>query len=221
MVLDIEPSCPKEISEYFLSMNWLYAERSMSGLGYHLLFPLEESYKDIALGKQKLREENGYYEFLLNHYVTFTRNSLPVHAVNPMAPAIKPTWDALAAAAQIDETKRVNTDMNIKSVYKQSMIMNLMVNQVDPYEKTPDDFKGDMSKYEFGYISYLFYRLRGILVLINEHRYTDDEIAFILYEASKICIPYRPKHEEMRTGMPWLYFQVTRVMAKSDSIYRN
>ena len=97
LVLDIEKTCPPEIAAKLLGISdTLYSELSMSGKGYHLLLPLPSNFWDfpIATGKKVLKEEHGYYEILLDHWVTFTRNEVPAEryilgadGVLPDAPA--------------------------------------------------------------------------------------------------------------------------------------
>ena len=73
IVLDIEPRCPIEIRDTLLTLPYEYAELSMSGAGFHLIFRKPATkYEEILMSKPAIREENGYYEFLLTHYVTFT-----------------------------------------------------------------------------------------------------------------------------------------------------
>ena len=74
VVLDIEPSCPEDIRNQLVSMNWVYAETSMSGKGIHLVFPLPESFYDYpeAIKKTAFIHKDRIYEILLVHFVTFT-----------------------------------------------------------------------------------------------------------------------------------------------------
>ena len=38
----------------------------------------------------------------------------------------------------------------------------------------------------------------------------------IIYSIAKEKIPYREKHDEVRAGMPWMLFLVTRMIGRTD-----
>src|SRR5699024_2889070 len=78
-VLDIEKTCPDELKEALCRLPALYRERSMSGQGVHLVLPLPDSFEDFrdAAAKRVVKGPHGWYEILLGHYVTFTRDVLP------------------------------------------------------------------------------------------------------------------------------------------------
>ena len=65
VVIDIERTCPPEVSAPILELGSLYSEVSMSSLGYHLLMPLPASFYDMPAGSRSvLRAEHGYWEVL-------------------------------------------------------------------------------------------------------------------------------------------------------------
>lgn len=81
LMVDIEPDCPPGIAADLIALpEIVYSEVSMSGRGFHLLAPLPTNFWDypVAAAKTVLREEHGWYEFLLEHWVTFTRQPIPV-----------------------------------------------------------------------------------------------------------------------------------------------
>lgn len=222
VVLDIEPKCPIHIKERFMKLPYLYAETSMSGKGVHLVFDLPVDILDkYPAAKQKLalKEEHGYYEILLNHMITFTRNAIPISDDPDDISVFEHVFEKLAMEAKETETvadqivvDEIDTD-NIP--YYDKLMMTL---RSQTYTKTPADFHNDMSKYEFGITGYYF---RALLKLLKDnkykdHEYSDEEKAIILYKLTSEKIPHRDKHDQMRNKMPWLLYIATSLIAKSD-----
>lgn len=218
VVLDVEPKCPDNIKKELLNLPYIYGELSMSRKGYHLIFDLPSSIDNYPIAKKKIamKEEHGYYEILLNHYITFTREMLP-------ASNSKKSFEELFnnLASQQKEKTRMNIDIDDEqpeNIPAKDTIMTILYNQT--YKKTPDDFNDDMSKYEYGYISFLYEKLQCILALSNiksKHDYTETEKAWLLYEAAKEMVPYREKHDESRNNLPWLMYLTQEVMAKNTT----
>lgn len=214
VVLDVEKTCPDDIKQKLLQLPYVYGETSLSGQGLHLLFPLPSCIKDypIAMQKPAMREEHGYYEILLNHWVTFTRNMLPPATGNG-------NFEELfrELASKQTESKRVDFDVETQfpqGIYEAAKICYHLKRQT-PYSKTPEDFFGDRSKYEYGHTSYLYHRLRKLIAAVApDHHYTPNELAWMLYKASSRTIPYREKHDEERDGLPWLLYLAREVIAK-------
>ena len=64
VVLDIEPSCPKDIKAELLHYPYDYVEISASGKGVHaIITDLNTKYPTIKQNAVKLQEEHKYYEF--------------------------------------------------------------------------------------------------------------------------------------------------------------
>lgn len=223
VVLDVEPKCPEEIKRKMLSLPYLYGEVSMSGKGLHLIFLLPECIKDYPVAQKKVvfREENGYYEILLNHYVTFTRRAISPY-FNISDKTNENSFINLfrkMASEQID----VHRDdicidsMEPDAIPMQGFILDMLAHQ--HYRKTPGDFSNDMSKYEYAYIGFLYYNLKMLLkvdvIQKESHCYTDQEKAWLLYYAAQDKVPYRAKHEERRYGLPWLLYLCQEVIAKN------
>lgn len=216
VVLDVEPKCPDEIKKELLKLPYLYGEISMSGKGYHMVFTLPDSFYDYPAATQKLalKEEHGYYEILLNHFVTFTRNMLPsATGENDFVPI----FNKLASEAK--DTKRTDFELDAerpKNIPLYDDLIAILLKQ--NYNKTADDFNNDMSKYEYAHIGFLYYKLTMLLnvsyVMETGHNYTDTEKAWIVYEAASQVIPKRAKHDEQRAGMPWLLYLTQEVIAK-------
>lgn len=216
LVLDIEKTCPPEVAAELLGMSeTLYGELSMSGRGYHLLMPLPANFWDfpLATGKKVLREEHGWYEILLEHWVTFTRNDVPAERYlgsndNGELPEA-PEWAELYAslAEKAEESPSIELDINAEKpeIPEEAKILDLMTRQ--PHKRELEAFHGDFSRWEFSILGVLYNRLRAILVAIKDmvdHPYDENDQAWLVYLAAQKIIPPRDKHEEYRNGMPLL-----------------
>lgn len=223
VVLDIEPKCPKDIKDQLMAIQCLYMEISMSGKGIHMVFPVsDELFNKYPAAKTKtaMKEEHGYYEILLNHYITFTGNQLvPTNTDNvdqfehTFAELAKIQKTAQKADIEIQQLESVNTK-------RAPAILQVLTESTDKYKKTPENFYNDMSKYEFSYTSYLKYKLEDILdtytVTSEGHEYTDAEKAWFIYQVTSNTLPPRPKHNELRNGLPWLLYLAFEVIAKTE-----
>ena len=221
IVLDIEPSCPKDLKEKLIHMKALYKEKSMSGKGYHLVFKKPKNFNDYitATKKAAVSDSNGYYEILIKHYVTFTRNTIETEYENDYT--IEELWDELAPNAK--NMKRTYFDMSEEKpkIELEDLIMTSLINK--EYKKTPKDFRRkdgsyDMSKYEFGLLGFYYYTLENILDLAyfkKQHKYTKEEKTWIIYEIARKKLKYRPKHDELREDLPWLLWYSKLVVESS------
>lgn len=245
LVLDIEKTCPPEIAAELLRLPSLYSELSMSGKGHHLIMPLPTNFWDfpIATAKKKLQEKHGWYEILLDHWVTFTRKVEPTAppaydlvlaetlsaenlAVNTSpASTITPEtdlspWEALyASLAELAvETPSVefNIDGSRPDVPRIDQIIDLMTRR--DLEKTLEDFHGDHSRFEFSALGILYNRLAPILVAVRSAEpdavYDEPVKAWLIYEAATRVLPYRDKHDEARNGLPLLLNAATDLVAR-------
>ncbi len=205
MVLDIEPDCPQDIKDKFLQTDWIYAETSLSGRGYHLLYHVPACLaKYPAAQKKVVLKCRKDYEFHMFHWVTFTGNQL---SLQPGTVPIDDEFERLCAIqkesvkADVDVTDQDPGDFPMKDD-----IVHLLMS-VD-YRKTPDDFSRDMSRYEFGMAGFYASRLRNILrcaaVVGNGHTYTDQECIWMVYLVLLEKLAYRPKHDQYRNNLPWL-----------------
>lgn len=213
VVLDIEPKCPDDIKQKLLKTPYIYGEVSMSGKGYHLIFPLPDCFKDypIALKKKVMKEKHGYYEILLQHYVTFTRN-----LVSPAVGTEKFEPIFIDLASKQTETSRVDVNINeLKPEIPNEKHLHEILCHLD-YKKTPADFYDDISKYEYGFMGFLYYNLKRQLNLdkYKNHTYTANERAWLLFTIAQDKIPYRPKHDEHRNNLPWLLYLASEIIAK-------
>lgn len=225
LVLDIEPKCPKVISDRLLQLPALYGEYSMSGKGYHLILPLPNTYEDVFGCKTAVKEEHGYYEFLCNHYVTFTRNVLPANLVPNMGTMSYDDyvniWNEMAENIKVDE-KNIVLEIMSEEVDTEwtDYIQTILQSSECDYSKTPEDFEDDMSRFEYGCTSHYYHELIKILKSIKVE-YEKDELIWEIYRATAEILPYREKHDTARNGMPWLLYLSASIVERDYENYKN
>lgn len=225
LVLDIEKTCPAEIAAELLGISeTLYSELSMSGRGYHIVLPLPTNFWDypIATSKRVLREEHGYYEILLDHWVTFTRTEVPMNRyAGPDEDELPqaPEWDDLYASLAVlaVETPTVELDITIEKpvIPKEEKIIDLMTRQ--PHKRDLAKFHNDYSRWEFSILGVLYNRLRAILVAVRDdvdHPFDEGDQAWLVYTAAQKVIPHRDKHDEYRNEMPLLMNATVALIAR-------
>jgi len=217
VVLDIEPKCPALIKKQLLKLPYVYGEKSMSGKGYHLIFPLPKCMSDYPIAQTKLvmKEEHGYYEILLNHWVTFTRNQIALSTHKTQFSAL---FKQMAAAQKETIRQDVNIDgIKPDNIHRYDQIISMLLDQT--YTKTADDFYGDLSKYEYATIGFFYWKLKKMMEVIKNqdtHVYRDNEQAWILYVIAQEKIPHRDKHDTARNGLPWLLYLTQEILAKNQ-----
>lgn len=220
VVLDIEPICPDDIKQKLLMTPYVYGEISLSGKGYHLIYHTPKCFEKYPIAQKKIvmKETHGYYEVLLQHYVTFTRNMLPPATGTESFDDI---FEQLASAQTVTHKKDIDVkEFKPDNIPSESRICDILMHT--EYKKTPADFYNDISKYEYGFMGFLHYKLKNILSNKNitqyrNHEYSDNEIAWILYTVAKEKIPYRPKHDEYRNNLPWLLYLAGEIIAKDNN----
>lgn len=226
VVLDIEPCCPKELRAELLKLPFEYAEISMSGKGIHMIFQLPRDILDkypIVYEKTYMREENGYYEILLQHMVTFTRKSI----ARSQNPADISAFDKLFT--DLAKKEKASVKVNVATINQSAIdsipyfdaIHNCLKYQ--EYKKTPEDFQNkdkskiDYSAYEFAMCGFYYRKLMKCLPdgKFKDHIYTDAELSLIIYTIIKEKLEHRAKHDEARKGMPWLLYIAATFVAKA------
>lgn len=223
MVIDIEPNCPPEEKVRLLSIpGILYGEASLSGKGYHLLAPLPDNITDYpyASSKRALKNDAMHWEILLEHWVTFTtkpaywpQGTMPID--NP--PTLEQLWSEIAVTAVPSKTVDI-PDIEERPEIPHEAELLAQLSHVN-YSKNPSDFDDDYSRYEFGYLSHLYYAMQSILRDMEITRQLKpNEIdfsmrAWLLYLSAVQHLEHRPKHDQTRNGYPWLLHQVLRLMA--------
>ena len=183
VILDIEPKCPDIIKQSMIKLPYVYGEVSMSGKGYHLAFPLPELINNYpnAINKLALKHDLGYFEVLMNHMVTFTRNVLPPAEPEYTIEDFEHVFELLAEQAKetktsngtIESIENINTD-NIPNF---DTIINSLANQT--YGRTAIDFGDDLSRYEFGMCGFYASILKRIMPNheYKGHKYTDEQMS--------------------------------------------
>lgn len=232
VVVDIEPSCPKALQERFLRLPYLYGERSMSGKGLHLVFDLPADILDkypAARNKVALKHKSGYFEILLNHMVTFTRNVLPKMDHPDTEQDFRNLFESLA-------------EKQTSTVHGDRIEMNGLVDEDDipkfdalmlylrgrEYKKKASDFSKadgtvDRSRYEFGMAGFYYNSLARAVKggSFAKEEYTDDMMATMVYKVITEKLEERgdtrKKHEELRCKMPFLLFLVCDLIAKTKA----
>lgn len=213
LCLDVEPKCPDEIKARLIRMPYIYGEYSLSGKGWHLFFPVPRGVMAKYPAAQKktiLKEPHGWYEVLLVHAVTFTRNAF---ARSDGTEPFEPVMESLCAKA-VERTFRdfaVTTEKPDLPKYDQ--IRFYMDRRLHKYPKTPDDF-GSMSEYEYGYQGFLYHGLSRLLATrgFSDVDYDANRRMWLLYLMSVDAIPYRPKHDQLHDGLPTLMYNAKRIV---------
>lgn len=223
MVLDIEKTCPKQLSQVFLQIPALYAEFSLSGLGYHLIYPLPPHLADtntLALSKPALRDPKGRVELLVNHWVTFTGNicsDVPIGMANDEQ--IAKIWNGFARFAKQVKRASIELDPDLESLRDKlganldTLIKDLIMEQCN-YGKTLDDFDGDLSRFTFGYFLHGYRRIREYPKLKDLSQ--SERIAFMCLVArnDRENLTPRPKWDEPRNpGGNWLAYTAGQALA--------
>lgn len=213
VVLDIEPSCPEDYRKKLLETPYVYGEVSMSGKGLHLVYPLPKSIHDYPNAKPKLKmlHERRYYEILLCHYITFTGRQI---APSSGTESFEILFDAMCREQKPSSAVRIADFDPMESKPDDIPLEKEILAAVSSrcrYGKTPEDFGGDLSRFEWGLIGKYYRALRSVtrssFAKSARAEYTDDHMAWLLYLSVSPVIPHREKHDTMRGGMPFLLWR--------------
>lgn len=220
MCLDVEPDCPQDLKDRFLRVDYVYGEKSLSGKGYHLWLPypadLMAKYP-AATTKTQIKHPNKWFEFLLDrHFVTFTRNMLPPASGHE---DISDVMDALWAAAKTSKVNQIaGLSLERPQIPEYDRLMHLL--RQATCRRTLEDCGGDESKYDFTLGVFYYNRFLDVVGGSGDfaHKgyvYTDAEILWVVYDLLSEIRPDRDEEKGPHSGMPWLMFQVSRVIAKT------
>lgn len=225
MVLDIEPSCPQDICNQLLQLPYLYAEKSMSGHGYHLLMPLPKNYEDYpnAYNKVKLQEEHKYYEIMIEHWITFTRRPIDQKfSTNELNTKTSISWEdiysQLASKAKDTIHNDITIDIEKPNIPYEDEIIDIVTKMYKSrHTKTLEDFYNDHSRYEFSILGSLYYHLKNVIIAkpYSDHDYTNSEKAWLLFTSIQNIIEPRDKHEQIRDGLPFLLYSANNIIART------
>lgn len=220
--LDIEPECDPNLRNRLLRLPFLYGDFSLSGKGFHLMFnvpkELFDRYPD-AQKKVRMQSQDGTYEILLQHYMTFTGNMLYAMAPPEDMSLFYTLFEDLCKR-QKPAVKEIDIDcdlMPLEAIPYQQFLMPRIRRGIH-MTKTPEDFES-LSNYEFSWISNIMNTVYTILrqkpAYIHGHKYTEQEIIMLIYYTAKDLIPYREKHDTFRDGMPWVMHMAYKCVCKN------
>ena len=233
VVIDIEPGCPPDLAANLLRLpGLLYSELSMSGKGYHLVAPLPANLHEfpVAAHKRVLREEHGWYEILLDHWVTFTRN--PVAEVtrdsfadlpeSPRYACLEELYADLASKARPSlavPATAVGTDSEMPEIaYAEAIVEQTLAGSRERLKRL-DDFGHDHSRWEFSVLGVLY---TGMQLPLRTYRsfgaeFSSGQEAWLLYKTALEVIEPRPKHAQMRNGRPFLLDRAAALVAAREA----
>lgn len=231
IMIDIEPDCPEEVASALLRLpRIIYSETSMSGRGYHLLMRAPTNLQNFpqAARKTVLREEHGWYELLMEHWVTFTRRPVPTARI--ISAHAQPAGDnepssteelfatlaAEAAANAAADASSLATGAQMPEIPLAEQIVTGMIIAAHGHLREPGDFHHDTSRWEFSVLGSLYGWLRSELAKAegtSSARFSDSDRAWLLYDAVRRILPARPKHAETRNGRPYLLNQAAALVA--------
>lgn len=231
LVLDIEKDCPPQEAARLLAVpGALYSEVSMSGRGFHLLMPIPANLNDYPIGatKRVLRHPKGWWEVLLEHWVTFTRQPIPPQRraeMAALAPDQPPTWEEVwaevAADAAPNATVVIDVDAEDPGVpHADSLIKGIIGHG---HGRSLADFDHDTSRFEFAVLGVYWVRLEKIIDTAafppgtDTEAFTDSARAWLIYRAAEHALPHRAKHDETRNGLPYLLDRAVAMAALSRS----
>ena len=167
-----------------------------------------------------MQDEDRYYEILINHWVTFTRNMIepPAEPEGSIS-----TW--FNKLAENENQKMIDFDASEFEIVDPNDIPEYMflyenTKKRTSYNKTLSEFKNDHSRYEFGYAGHIVAVLWKILSLSNilrtGHEYTVSEKAQIAYDVFVDLIPHRSKHDSKRGNVPYLMYIIQIQVQKKE-----
>lgn len=213
VVLDIEKTCPDEIKDRLLDLPFLYGDISMSGKGCHLVFPCPPL-DEITINKVAMKEEHGYYEVLIHHFVTFTNYTmLPRYDASNAPIQFQQIWDELKSTQRLATKTEMEFDMDsVKLDFPQYEVLKdaIIRNFKQRFRKRPDDYGGDMSRYEFAVIGSVRVSTNLILdvpVFARKIKLDEMQKIILVYQIVTEILEPREKHNEIRDGKPMLLYQ--------------
>lgn len=222
VILDVEPTCPDDIRQWFLSTNYLYGEYSRSGKGIHLVYPMPaciQNYPD-AQKKIKMQTDDKTYEFMLSdHYMTFTGNQLPPATGTN---SIDGVFEDLCKKQVYVEAAEIDLSAIKPDIPNEAKILGLLKHVT--YKKSLGDYHNDFSRYEFGACVRVYHQLERLLkhAAFNNPpvEYDINQKAWLVYQQLVKIVPHRDKHDETRKingqEVPFLLFMAASAVSKSN-----
>lgn len=222
IMIDVEPIASESAKQFFRSFPCHYMEVSMSGKGLHLLIEVpkdlideenEYIFKRLVVLKKKEKD----IEILLNnHYVTFTRNTIPHIKANfenneLHKKILKNFLDSLVAYDLKNKKEREKANKLQSKIITGDIadiaLANAMIYSLAevPFEKTPEDYDNDLSRYDIATASFYSGRIFEVLKRLNK-KMTISDIIYMVYKLTKKFLPHRDKYNTKRKNMPYLYY---------------
>lgn len=251
-MIDIEPTCPQQIRQaVFKSLkdSILYIEHSMSGNGYHAMvlvdcggdklrtlkykqwfeilvnhhctFTLDEIGFDQAYSEDRATNEfvtDDDADAVLIEKLETARTGMEFY---DLIRGDKPVVSAICDNATMQEFRAACAGFDGRHADLFGLLCDV------EYDKTvdgepPNGFRGDYSRYEFGYASKLHYaliRIANNMIDADARCYVlkvdRNQAIMLVYMVLKQMLPHRAKHDEVRNGLPWLLFTSHQVYMKS------
>ncbi len=213
VVLDVEKTCPDDVKDELLNLPFIYGDISMSGKGLHLVFPCP-ALDEITINKVAMKEEHGYYEILIHHYVTFTNTTIfPRYDAENAPIQFQQIWDNLRDSQKnaVKKEFEINPDDVDLDFPQYDMLRNAVLSNFrSRFTKKPADFANDMSRYEFAVIGSLRYSLQLMLqfpIFARKTKLDETQQIFFVYQLASEILDHRAKHDEIRDGKPMLLYQ--------------
>lgn len=213
--LDIESYCSDELKKQFLDLPYLYGETSLSGKGYHLLIRPSKKFIELnpeLLTKTTLKNTQEGYEIHLRHWVTFTRWTIPAATGTAslediVGDFVKHHKSINHTASEISDERPEDEDVDR---------ITQAIREQFTYSKTVHDFSDDYSSYEFGYLTKLArftIKRCAIDTELTGHVYDESDIVWTMGDVASYQLEYRPKHDTVRDGLPWLVWNARNAYA--------
>lgn len=129
------------------------------------------------------------------------------------------TWEnvwAMLASEAVESTKiDFDLDEDAPDLPFSDVIVDFVVRNRPT--KPVEDFNGDLSRWEFSAMGHMYNTLSNVMKASNIQRardWSDSDRAWLLYRAATEVLPYRPKHDEVRNGMPFLLYTAHTLIAR-------
>ena len=222
VVVDIEPSCPPQVRRSLAQLpGILYAEVSMSGRGLHLLMdrPRALDTCPAAIGRSVLRHEQGWFEILVEHWVTFTARPVDLPAPcrdRSLDQVVTDLADSLGSRSQGSAATIATTGTGLPDIPGAGSLVDSAVIAVADRMRHPRDFHNDMSRWEFSVLRLLWTRLDRACSFTEEvsgTRVSPEDLTRLLYCAAVRVLPHRAKHDQLRNGRPYLLERAAAMVA--------
>ncbi len=236
ILVDVEPKCPDDIKLIFLQMDYIYGEVSLSGKGYHLVFNLPDCFDDYEYARLRTvmkDPENGNFEIMQNHWVTFTRNMIqsnphPKYRFSDFYKNYARNFNT-----PVSENEYIEPDTSaIDNFDKRLEALNASLNKY-PYSKTPYDFlndgnRPDLSRYEFNVLRFVLARIlrmetgQHFLEYLKNGKeapleFDSKALNILAWKGAESVVPARKKHQQTRSKMPFLLYEATVASASVDT----